>query len=172
MSHFETINTIKLVRTRPSLRQTLDRWIAAAHHKAVVARLRRFREKLESDMAPEPWTALEAPMVLLLSDVCNALGLSEKEKAGVMGAEGLLALTDTLEGSVRPVFRPRLPMNERQVKAVAYAREHGTITMHIYRKICPHWSDETLRLDLNNLVKRGLLDKNGQRKGTRYTLAA
>jgi len=144
--------------------------VAAVHHKAVVARLKHFREGLGRDMKPEPWTALEAPMVLLLSDVCDALGLNERERAGVLGCEGVLALADVLEAPIRPVLKPRLPMNERQAKALAYAREHDTITMHVYRQICPHWSNETLRLDLANLVRRGLLVKNGAKRGTHYVL--
>ena len=170
MSLLQCFETIRLVKVGPSLRERLERRIAAVHHQAVIDRLRRFREGLERDMVPEAWTALEAPMVLLLADLCDGLGLDEGERAGVMGAEGVLALADTLESQVRPVFKLRLPMNERQAKALAYAREHGTITMHVYRQICPHWSKETLRLDLANLVRRGLLTKNGAKRGTRYFL--
>ena len=170
MSLFEGFSKMQLVKVGSSLRERLERWVAGAHHNVVVGRLRRFREGLERDMAPEAWTALEAPMVLLLDDLCDAMRLDEGERAGVMGAEGVLALADTLESQVRPVFKLRLPMNERQAKALAYAREHGTITMHVYRQICPHWSKETLRLDLANLVARGLLTKNGAKKGTHYAL--
>lgn len=170
MSLFEGFGTMRLVKVGPSLRERLERWVAEVHHKGVIARLRHFREQLERDMAPEPWMALEAPMVLLLSDLCDALGLNEGERAGVLGVEGVLALADTLETRIRPVPKPWLPMNERQAKALRYVREHGTITMHVYRQICPFWSDETLRLDLASLVRRGLLVKNGRKRGTHYTL--
>ena len=159
------------MKTGPSLRERLERWIAAAHHDAVIGRLRRFREQLEREVELEPWTALEAPMVLILSDVCDVLGLDENERAIVLGAEGTQALTDILEVSVHPIPSPRLPMNERQAKALHYVREHGEINMGIYRQICPYWSDETLRLDLASLVKRGLLTKNGAKRGVRYVLA-
>ena len=170
MSLFEGFSKMQLVKVGHSLSERLERWVAGMHHNAVVGRLRRFREGLERDMAPEAWTALDAPMVLLLADLCDALGLDESERAGVMGAEGVLALADTLESRVRPVLKPRLPMNERQTKALAYVREHGTITMSAYRQVCPHWSKETLRLDLANLVARGLMAKNGAKKGTHYAL--
>ena len=81
-------------------------------------------------------------------------------------------LADTLETGIRPIPRPRPPMNERQAKALAFVRQEGMITLGTYRAICPYYSDETLRLDLANLVRRGLLTKNGARKGTYYTLAA
>jgi ATP-dependent DNA helicase RecG len=61
-------------------------------------------------------------------------------------------------------------MNERQVKALAYVRENGSITNSEYRRICPQVSAETLRLDLVDLVDKGLLLKIGSKKGTNYIL--
>lgn len=171
MSLFQGFNTIRLVKVGPSLRERLERRLAAAHHKLVLARLSRFREDLERQMRPESWLDLEAPLVAILADLCDALGLDEAERAGVLGCDGVLALADILDTPIRPVLQPRLPMNQRQAKALAYAREHGHITTSVYRQICPHWSHETLRLDLTNLVARGLLVKNGAKKGTHYTLA-
>lgn len=171
MSLLQGFETMRLVKVGPSLRERLERWIAEQHHKTVIDRLRRFREGLERDMQPESWTELEAPMVLLLADVCDALGLSEGERATILGTEGVLALAENLETRIRPVPSPRLPMNERQAKALAFVREEGMITMSTYRSICPWFADETLRLDLANLVARGLLVKNGVNKGTYYTLA-
>ncbi len=61
-------------------------------------------------------------------------------------------------------------MNERQLRAMQYVREHGSITNREYRAICPDVSAETLRLDLVDLVERGLLLKVGAKKGTYYIL--
>jgi ATP-dependent DNA helicase RecG len=61
-------------------------------------------------------------------------------------------------------------MNERQLRAVAYVQENGRITNREYRSICPDVSTETLRLDLVDLVERGLLLKIGAKKGTYYIL--
>jgi ATP-dependent DNA helicase RecG len=61
-------------------------------------------------------------------------------------------------------------MNERQAKALTYMREHGRITNREYRQICPGVSPETLRLDLVDLVERGLLLKVGAKRGTYYIL--
>jgi len=167
MSVFEGFETMRLVRTGPNLRQTAERHIAAIHHRAILTRLRQFREQLERDMAPEPWTVLEAPMVLLLADVCDALGLTEEEQADILGPEGVRALAEELEFR----SRSRMPINERQVKALECVREHGRINLSMYRAVCPHWSDETLRLDLVDLVAQGLLTKNGAKRGTYYVLA-
>ena len=170
MSVLEGFKAMRLVKIGPSLSERLERRVAGAHHKAVVARLRRFREGLEHDMRPESWLDLQAPLVLILSDLLDALGLNEGERAWVLGCEGTSAVADTLETQIRPIPSPRLPMNERQAKALAYVRERGLLDMSTYRQLCPYWSDETLRLDLANLVKRGLLVRNGDKKGTRYTL--
>jgi len=61
-------------------------------------------------------------------------------------------------------------MNERQLMAINYIRRHGRITNREYRKLCPHVSAETLRLDLADLVKKGILIKVGDKRGTYYIL--
>lgn len=71
--------------------------------------------------------------------------------------------------------RPAAPrwtrnMNERQTRALAYVREHGSITNREYRRLCPEVSSETLRLDLVDLVEKDLLLKIGSKKGTHYIL--
>jgi hypothetical protein len=167
MSLLEGFNRIQLVKIDLSLQQKVERWIAAAHHKAVVSRLRRFRGELKRDMNPEPWTTLQAPMVLLLFDICNALSLTEEEQATVLGQEGVIALSDELE--VRPRGQGKMFLNDRQAKALDCVQKHGKINLSTYRAICPFWSDETLRLDLADLVTQGLLIKNGRKKGTYYT---
>ena len=169
MSISQSLSKMRVVKAGPSLRERLERLIAGRHHKAVVTRLRRFRQELQNDMEPEPWTALEAPMVLLLSDVCEALTLTRDERAAILGQEGERALADVLETQFTP--RPA-GLNERQVKALAHAQRRGTINISAYRQLCPGLSDETLRLDLVSLVTRGLLVKNGRKRGTFYTVAA
>jgi ATP-dependent DNA helicase RecG len=71
--------------------------------------------------------------------------------------------------------RPAIPswelnMNERQLKALSFIQEHKRITNRDYRNLCPNVSTETLRLDLADLVDRGLLLKIGAKKGTYYIL--
>ncbi len=61
-------------------------------------------------------------------------------------------------------------MNERQIKAMQYIQSHGSITNREYRQLCPHVGAETLRLDLVDLVTKGLLLKIGDKRGTRYIL--
>lgn len=61
-------------------------------------------------------------------------------------------------------------MNDRQMKAIEYVQQSGTITNGEYRELCPSVGAETLRLDLADLVSRGVLLKIGDKRGTRYIL--
>lgn len=61
-------------------------------------------------------------------------------------------------------------MNERQTRALNYIRDNGSITSREYRQVCPDVSPETLRLDMVDLVERGVLLKIGSKKGTYYIL--
>ncbi|HOT02448.1 MAG TPA: DeoR family transcriptional regulator, partial [Acidobacteriota bacterium] len=60
--------------------------------------------------------------------------------------------------------------NHRQARALQYIRDHGSITNREYRTLSPDVSPETIRLDLADLVDRGLLLKIGSKKGTYYIL--
>jgi len=70
----------------------------------------------------------------------------------------------------RPTPAWERTMNERQVRALTYIREHGSITNRDYQQLCPDVSAETLRIDLADLVNRGLLMRIGAKKGTYYIL--
>jgi hypothetical protein len=161
-SHLEQV---QLVKVGPSLREHIGRRITAKRPNDVVGQLQRFREKLDRDMMLEPWTNLDGPVVLVLADICDALGLSERDRAAVLGSDGEQTL-------VRLVHMRRVPvvlLNERQAKALRHAQEYGVVSLSAYRSLCPGWSDETLRPDVGDLVERGLPVKNGSRKGANYT---
>jgi ATP-dependent DNA helicase RecG len=61
-------------------------------------------------------------------------------------------------------------MTERQLKAIQYVEQHKSITNREYRELCPNVTAETLRLDLSDLVERGILLKMGDKRGTYYIL--
>ncbi|MCY3798115.1 MAG: putative DNA binding domain-containing protein [Chloroflexi bacterium] len=71
--------------------------------------------------------------------------------------------------------QPELPewsrdTNHRQARALQYIRETGSITNREYRSLIQTVSAETLRLDLVDLVEKGVLTKMGVKKGTYYVL--
>lgn len=85
------------------------------------------------------------------------------------------AFTVILRRNVIAAARRTVPewatgMNERQIRAIQYLQESGRITNREYHDLCPDVSPETLRLDLNDLVEKGLLMKIGDKKGTYYIL--
>jgi len=71
----------------------------------------------------------------------------------------------------RPIYQ-RWPtnMNERQLKAMNYLEINGRITNGDYHQLCAEVNPETLRLDLADLVDKGLLLKIGEKRGTYYIL--
>jgi ATP-dependent DNA helicase RecG len=61
-------------------------------------------------------------------------------------------------------------MNERQMRAMAYLQTNNRITNRDFRELCPDVTPETLRLDLSDMVDKGLVMKVGDKKGTYYIL--
>ncbi len=61
-------------------------------------------------------------------------------------------------------------LNERQIRALQYLQNYGRITNREYHDLCPDVTPETLRLDLADLVDKGLVVKIGDKKGTYYIL--
>jgi len=61
-----------------------------------------------------------------------------------------------------------LDLNERQELALGYLMEKGRITNREYQELVPEVSAETLRRDLADLVRKGLLLKIGEKRATYY----
>ncbi len=82
------------------------------------------------------------------------------------------AFTVTLQNNRDRKVVPRWEsnMNERQMRALTHIRESGSIANREYRQLCPDVTPETLRLDLADLVSKGVLLKIGAKKGTYYIL--
>jgi ATP-dependent DNA helicase RecG len=79
-----------------------------------------------------------------------------------------VTLSNIKERRAAPVWEKT--MNERQARALTYLRDRGQITNREYQQLCPDVSAETLRLDLADLVDRGVLMRIGAKKGTYYIL--
>jgi ATP-dependent DNA helicase RecG len=63
-----------------------------------------------------------------------------------------------------------LGLNERQEQALGYLGENGRITNREYQELVPEVSAETIRRDLADLVRKGLLLKIGEKRATYYIL--
>jgi len=60
-------------------------------------------------------------------------------------------------------------LNERQVRAVLWVKEHGRITNRKYRELSG-LSDEGARQDLTVLIEKGVLQRKGKGRSTHYIL--
>jgi len=61
-------------------------------------------------------------------------------------------------------------LNPRQQRALGYLAENARITNSDYQALCPEVSVETLRRDLVDFVKKGVLIKVGDKRATYYIL--
>lgn len=71
---------------------------------------------------------------------------------------------------VRPVRKWAEGLNERQIRALDYLQQHNRITNREYQSLCPEVTSETLRLDLSDMVDKGILLRIGHKRGTYYIL--
>lgn len=62
-----------------------------------------------------------------------------------------------------------LGLNERQIKVVMYVKEKGKITNREYREMTG-LSDEGVRMDMHDLVEKGILLPKGRGRGAHYVL--
>jgi ATP-dependent DNA helicase RecG len=62
-----------------------------------------------------------------------------------------------------------LGLNDRQIRAVRWAQEHGAVSNREYRQLTG-LSDEGARHDLQDLVQKGILRSEGQGRSARYVL--
>jgi len=65
----------------------------------------------------------------------------------------------------------RKKLNERQRELIEVIKKKGEVALSDYKKRFPNFAERTLRNDLEDLVKHGVLTPRGERKGRRYILA-
>ena len=63
----------------------------------------------------------------------------------------------------------KLGLNERQVKAIEYLKLNTSITNKEYQSLFDI-TDRTALRDLGDMVTKGLVQKKGEKKGTKYLL--
>lgn len=64
----------------------------------------------------------------------------------------------------------KMGLNKRQIKAVMYVKERGSINLSSFKAVVPAVSEKTLYRDLQQLVSKGVLKELGEKKGRRYEL--
>lgn len=98
-------------------------------------------------------------------DTCKSAGLPEPEICEAFGGFQITIFKDRYnEASLR-----KMGLNERQLKAVLYVKENGSITNSEYQKLSSV-SDRTALRDLENLVEQAIFKVSGQKKSTVYSI--
>ena len=64
----------------------------------------------------------------------------------------------------------QVALSERQMKLVEYLEENRQLTTPEVRKILPMVSDDTILRDLKDLIKKGILKKEGKTKAAQYVM--
>ena len=107
-------------------------------------------------------------MTLSVIDMFSiGIGPSSSHTVGPMRAARLFALR--LRNAVDEMAqRFGDQLNPRQMRALRFLETNERITNRDYRELCPDVTPETIRLDLRDLVEKGILLKIGDKRGTCY----
>jgi ATP-dependent DNA helicase RecG len=98
-------------------------------------------------------------------DECRAIGLPEPEWREDQGALWITFRKDILTEE----YLRSLGLNDRQVRAVLWLKQRGSITNRQYREL-NGVSNKTAYLELAGLIRRGVLRQEGTGKTRRYVL--
>ena len=96
-------------------------------------------------------------------ELCREAGLPEPNYELRAGSFVLTLWRDWLTAEVMAGFH----LNERQLKGLAFLRTEGRLTSGRYQELTGI-SRQTASRDLEDMVKRGILNRYGDRRGTFY----
>jgi ATP-dependent DNA helicase RecG len=96
---------------------------------------------------------------------CEKAGLPEPIIENVFGGIQVTLFKNQLDKTKLV----ELGLNNRQIKAIEYLKENIKITNSVYRQLVDT-SEKTAYRDLDDLVTKGILIKQGDKKGSFYTL--
>jgi len=98
-------------------------------------------------------------------DLCRRHGLPSPEFKEVFGGFSVVFRKDIYTEE----YLRNLGLNERQIMAVMYVKEKGKITNKEYREITG-LSDEGARININELIEKGVLLSKGRGRSIHYVL--
>jgi predicted HTH transcriptional regulator len=64
----------------------------------------------------------------------------------------------------------QLAISERQIKLVEFVQENGFLQNKSFFELFPMISEDTVLRELKDLIKKGIIKKEGTTKGVRYVL--
>lgn len=98
-------------------------------------------------------------------DTCKQADLPEPKMKELDGG----FIVTLFKDNITPEHLTKLGLNDRQVKAILFIKEKGKITNSEYQ-VLNEVSDRTALRDIEELTEKGILIKEGEKKGSTYKL--
>jgi len=101
-----------------------------------------------------------------IMDLCKQHGLPLPKFEEVFGGFSVIFRKDIYTEE----YLRGLELSERQIKAVVYVKEKGSISLSSFKTLITGVSEKTLYRDLQDLVSKKILREMGEKKGRKYEL--
>jgi ATP-dependent DNA helicase RecG len=99
-------------------------------------------------------------------DACKKMKIPEPEFQEKFGGFTIMFRKDVYSEK----YLDQFDLNQRQIKAVLYAKEKGSIALSALKEFAPDVSEKTLYRDLVGLVEKGIFKHKGGTKSRVYIL--
>lgn len=76
----------------------------------------------------------------------------------------------SLDSRMKAKVGRQIALSERQIKLMEYLNQHGFVKMSQAKKILPMVSEDTILRDLRDLIKKGIIEREGKTKGAQYVV--
>lgn len=76
----------------------------------------------------------------------------------------------SIDSKLKDRLGRQIALNDRQVKLVEYLKDHDRILMRYAKKLLSKYSEDTILRDLHDLMKKGIVSKEGRTKAASYKL--
>lgn len=77
----------------------------------------------------------------------------------------------SVDSKLKVKFGEQVSLSERQMRLIEYLSDQGGAGMIELKKVLPMVSEDTVLRELTDLLKKGILKKEGSTKGSRYVIA-
>lgn len=76
----------------------------------------------------------------------------------------------SLDTRMKTKFGEQITLSDRQMRLMEYISDQGSAPMYELKKVIPMVSEDTILRDLTDLIKKGIIKKEGSTKATRYVI--
>lgn len=77
----------------------------------------------------------------------------------------------SVDSRLKVKFGEQVSLSERQMRLIEYLSDQGGAGMIELKKVLPMVSEDTVLRELTDLIKKGILKKEGSTKGSKYVIA-